>query len=142
MLWSTEGTLLRELQRYDPKFPSYRTMSVTQSSPPKPLYRAVQERADGRLLTLILVADERWRSGVTFYEGPHGSAYRTSDLQKLYDTIVEVIDPASGQLLATARFDGVLTQFVGPDLVAQLTGDGMTTAGVSIQRLVLVSPPK
>jgi hypothetical protein len=42
------------------------------------------------------------------------------DLDRAFDTQIEVIDPESARLLKMQRFDQVFTQFIGPSLVVAI----------------------
>jgi hypothetical protein len=46
-------------------------------------------------------------------ETPRGRFYRLTDFARAFDTIIEVIDPTEKRLIASARFDAYLTNFVG-----------------------------
>ena len=74
--------------------------------PPAPTLRAVREDTDGRLWLLSAVADARWRSALG--SSPEGVTY--SDPNRYFDSIVEVVDPRRGEVLATLRMDQFLTE--------------------------------
>lgn len=119
-LWSTEGRKLRELRRTVPWFPAYlANRAPSRSVPPPTLLGQVRQDRAGRLWVRIRVPDANWRRAVR-PGGPHGVT--VSDHDRYVDTIIEVIDPRRGRLLASRRFDAAV-DFVGDDLLgAVVTG--------------------
>jgi hypothetical protein len=79
--------------------------------------------------TVGLHEDDKGRLWVITYTAPpdHRPAYDQNwhgevtedDTRRVIDTIIEVIDPRSGQLLARERYDDVLLPQVGPMLVGR-----------------------
>jgi hypothetical protein len=79
----------------------------------------IWESDTGLLWTVTLVADADWSTAVrdaTRRPAPGGqSAVSSIDYQQLFDAIIEVIDPASGRLIASRRI---------PQFVAAVAGNG------------------
>lgn len=103
--WTIEGTqedeLVREVDWFQPNTnPGF----VDAESPPNPSLAEIEVDENGFLWVLIGVADEDWRDGLGLRPGVYGREriLPTSD-EKYYDTIIEVIDPETGFLLATER---------------------------------------
>jgi hypothetical protein len=113
-LWSTEGRKVRELRRTVPWFPPYlASREPSRSTPPPTLLGDVRQDRDGRLWVRISVPDANWRRAVQ-PGGPHGVTI--PDYNQYLDTIIEVIDPRRGRLLASRRFDADV-HFVGDNLL-------------------------
>lgn len=90
------------------------------ADPPVSSMRGVWEDRDGLVWTLVRVADRRGpapRDSVRTVEG----AYTVPrDLARESDTIVEVLDPRSGMLVASQRFDGLFAWALGNGRVGSL----------------------
>lgn len=85
--------------------------------PAQPTIIDMDEDADGRLWLLISVASERWADGfVATGAGAHPElgGFVLDDWNVAYDTVVEVIDPATGCVLASQTVDELMPYFVGP----------------------------
>jgi hypothetical protein len=86
-------------------------------APPEPFLRDLQQDNDGYLWVLITVAGTEWRTGVRADpSGGHG--VRVVDEERYYDSVIEVINPAEGSVMASLRVPQHLTHFVGSRLVA------------------------
>jgi hypothetical protein len=107
--WDTAGTLELSIVREVEWFPIVR---ATYQDPmlvrPHPSQTGVWEDSEGRVWTLIRVADAKWRARPPVKPSTleRGSIGRTpAELQdSLYDSIIEVFDPKRGVLLASRRF--------------------------------------
>lgn len=95
--WNIDGRLLRTIRRDTPWYPRVQP-PTSPEHPPGPSLRALHVDSAGYLTTVIRVDDERWRWI------PDRTLRRESEVE-LFDLIVEVIDPASGRLVASRRFD-------------------------------------
>ena len=121
-LWSTDGRKLRELRRSVDWFrPHASSGFASPSTPPAPLLQQVWQDRAGRLWVRTVVADPNWRRAVQ-RGGPHG--YTVQDYDGYRDTVIEVIDPQRGRVLASRRFpmmvdllgeDRLGTVMTGPD---------------------------
>jgi hypothetical protein len=82
--------------------------------------------------------DERIVRGREAMPGVYEWLSRTGSMVDLYDTIIEVIDPTRGEIMATLRLDGYASTFVVPWRVAiyqeRPTGEG----DLRIHRMSLV----
>lgn len=104
-LWDTTGHNLMQLRRdtdwfrpwtgYDEKAP-YRSRA-------RPLVTAVAEDAEGRLWVMVGVADKDWRA--------NSGAPTDVSIHDVLDTIIEVIDPRAGRLIASTRIGIYLAGF-------------------------------
>jgi hypothetical protein len=137
--WSAEGERLAEFTREVGWFPDYgRAWDLTPGRPPYPRLRGIWEDGDGRVWIIAQVPDREWEEGVGAVRRIEGKAiYRITDPTKAYDTIVEVVDLSAGRLLASTRFDGVLTQTIIPGLVGEVRENADLTFRVDVWRLSL-----
>jgi hypothetical protein len=99
-LWRTDGQRLRHLVR-EPAWFSQPAALTDGRVPPRPALLSIFQDADGFLWTSSTVASSSWT------DGPHA-----------IDTIVEVIDPASTQVLASTILPGRYTDFFGDRLAS------------------------
>jgi hypothetical protein len=93
-----------------PWFPPHVVPSQTSAlTKPTPLIEDIYEDQSGRLWILITVADPNWRRAA----GPTREGVVTvADRNKFFDSVVEIIDPSTGTLLASRRVPEYLTQFI------------------------------
>ncbi len=134
-LWDFSGRIQRDLRRLDPALPDYRHNEIRPDRAPDPVYLGMQERDDGLLTVLVLVPDRRWKEGTRFRRGPHGTDFEWLDLDRAFDTQIEVIDPENARLLKMQRFDQVFTQFIGPSLVAAISARPDSASTLSVWRI-------
>jgi hypothetical protein len=82
--------------------------------PPPSVIRALQETSDGLLWLVAAVPGPRWREGFgpRRPDGAYDVAKMRIDL--LNDTILELIDPRTMQVVASSRTQGAAIGFVGP----------------------------
>lgn len=134
-LWDFSGALRRDLRRLDPALPDYRHNEIRPDRALDPVYLGMQERDDGLLTVLVLVPDRRWKEVTQFRRGPHGMDFKWLDLDRAFDTQIEVIDPENARLLKMQRFDQVFTQFIGPSLVAAISARPDSASTLSVWRI-------
>jgi hypothetical protein len=115
--WSTDGTLRRTVVRKPTWFPTLpaselsralrETSGVKVRRPMPWLGKGYQDSA-GLVWTFSTIADEDWNQVRVFTQaGPHGPSERIEDDEwhNFYDTMIEVIDPGRGKLVAALRSD-------------------------------------
>jgi hypothetical protein len=112
-LWSMRGELLRQLQR-----DSLNPDSTAAERKPRNAIASVYER-DGLLWVFMLVADPRWDEQLIPSDDAHGERF-VGTRREYRDTIVEVIKPETGELLARQRIDEVLFP-IEPGMVGAVT---------------------
>lgn len=126
--WTRDGTLLDTFIRDVPWFPDHegREGPWDPRRPPLPQILDVREDEIGRLWVLIRVPSEVWEDSLI--RDPDRPLYRIGDINRAFDTIIEVIEPSSGRLLVSSRVGPSLFKFVGNDLIASAhdAGDGTT----------------
>lgn len=92
---------------------------------PDPGIRDIQEDEAGRLWVLLAIPDPEWR---TVYRpaGPGDTHGSVTDLQRFYDTRIEVLDPVRGTLIAALEMPELVEDFSGPrEIGAVLDTDGV-----------------
>jgi hypothetical protein len=100
--WSADGQLIRGLERRPPWFAKPAERSVgNPSTPPNPFVAGLQEEADGLLWVYTNVAAPTWREGwPRMPAGVRELAANQIDISKMLQTIIEVIDPIVGRVVA------------------------------------------
>lgn len=82
---------------------------------PRPEVRALWDDGVGRLWVFVLVADANWRGGLEpLTRDGVTIGFQVGDPGRLFDTIVDVIDTSTGQLVASRRLDSYVS-WVGED---------------------------
>jgi len=123
-LWSGEGRLERELERraewFVPWKPEAETAQRRARKPPLARIAglAVDEQAR-RIWVAVLVAGTDWQAPAS-RSAPAGARPTRRDwteIQNLFDTVIEVIDLDTGRLLVSQRFPTATTQVIGPGLI-------------------------
>ena len=123
----TTGRVVRRLLRSVPWFPDGRRPGFIASAidrPPPPLLVALRQDAAGYLWVALAVPDRAWRTQVEADAGGHG--FRVRDEQGYYDTILEVIEPSTGTLLASTRVGAYIRHFVDDAHVGTVIEDPTT----------------
>lgn len=118
------GAIERTIRRDAPWFPSGMRPEPrgNEQMAPAPFIFDVREDQSGRLWVLIAVADENWRSAL---RPPAAGERHTTviDEQRYRDTVIEVLDPESGRLLASIRLPQHIKQFISDGLVGTVLED-------------------
>ena len=136
--WSSDGvrtaTLERESSWYPSEWPGSRWWP--DGEPPPPQVRTFREDAAARLWVFIDVAAPTWPEGMPPW--PEGARAveipgGTIQMEKLYQTLVEVIDPGEGRVIAQSRIDGWVISALSGDRAAIY---GTTPIGIPFIRIV------
>ncbi len=123
--------LVKVIERPVDWFPPRPEVRRDQNEPPHPRLQAIQVDGDGHLVVIILVADEHWEQAVTA-----GPVHReTSSFEHFYDSIVEMLDPSTGELIASARSRHVFQGFVDDGLVSAVFTDEQDVPYVGVWRV-------
>lgn len=130
--WDSTGASLGAIERQPDWFAPYdRYDAPTAARAPAPMLMDAWFDAAGRLWVLGKAADAKWASGLG---APHDDGGRTVtavvDPDKVYDTVLEVINPKTGALIAETRFDVSYPFAVEPGVVMRVltTRDGWNRA--------------
>jgi hypothetical protein len=112
--WTPAGMRELELTRAAEWFePHWRPRVREQGRPPAHRVVSVHEARDGMLWVSIQVPDARWRESLAPPRMVMGQMRQlVSDGSKATDTILEIIDPQTGKLLVSQRFDEPILRFV------------------------------
>jgi hypothetical protein len=73
----------------------------------------VVDQSKGLIWVNITVPDDEWAEGLVESPYPEGTGYEIGEADKYYDTIVEVIDPDRGEVIASQRYDEWLMDLTG-----------------------------
>jgi hypothetical protein len=132
--YSLDGQRRRTVERKVDWFPRH-TTPPHRPGPDGPAPYIIDVREDdGLLWVLIAVAARDWSSALDV-QTPEGRTY--SDRSAYFDTRIEVLDPATGALVATTRVDPFLAGFHGPGLTSSYEEVGGATPRIAIWKLRL-----
>jgi hypothetical protein len=124
--WSLDGRLERTITRAPRWFPpDVERGGLT--SPPSPRVTDIRASAGGSLWVFVAVAAPTWREGVPRLEpGQREVSVDAFANEKLYDTMVEVIDPVAGRLIVSTRLDRYIVSSLpgGRAAIYDTTNDG------------------
>ncbi|MGD9523245.1 MAG: hypothetical protein AB7N73_06405 [Gemmatimonadales bacterium] len=110
--WDTAGRWLRRFDQAPEWFAPYDRLDAPgPDRPPQPAVQGIWLGAHGRLWVLGKVADPEWASGLGPVVNGTASILRPDDA---FDTVLELRDPATGAVLAAARFDRLYPFAVEP----------------------------
>lgn len=131
-LYDSAGALLQVYRRNAPWFPDREFEMAESPQPPSPFIVGLQISAAGDLIVLARVANEPFDSSL-----PRGEGVRlTPDYTlRLYDGIVEVIDPHAEAVVASHRSDMPFQGFASQDKLYSLREDEEGLVVIDIWRL-------
>ena len=142
-LWDTSGRRIESLRRDAPWFVKRTTRSLARLTPPPTDPKGLAADSDGLLWVLFSVADSEWVG----YESPgqglgqhEERAYpgRNRHLEDgVFDSVLEVVDPELGAVIARARYDEYFFGFAGPQVVVHYDGSSNDTGSYMLLRLSL-----
>jgi hypothetical protein len=133
--WDTTGVHLKTLIRSAEWFQHWDRRSARQpfGEEPNPILLSAHEDARGRLWVISRVPDRNWKPG-----------FKEPAYEEVYDTVLEVIDPLSGDLVASQRFDGeehLFLYFISADLLTSFSVNDVGLERVHVWRFWLDNPP-
>jgi len=134
--YSEDGRLLKTVQLHRPWFKSWQTTPGPSTQfRPVPRNTGIQELPDGRLVITTLVADSKWE--------PKPAALSPGlNATRIVDTIVDVFEPVSGRIVASARFDESLRLASGvPGFIYAARTDNTGDVKILIWQLGLKPEP-
>lgn len=141
--WSLDGELLKTLNREALWFEASPVPSSgALGKKPTARVSAIRQDAVGRIWALSQVASPGWRNalGRPVQRTRVGITYPKRQIGRLFDTVVEVIDPDRSTVIASTRIPGYL-QFLAADTVAaQIEQDEQGVFRVQLWRLRLIHP--
>jgi hypothetical protein len=141
-LWTPDGVSMRSLERTPEWFSTTSPMGIgSPATPPPPAVTAIEEDAAGLVWVFIRVPAESWQeawSGVPLTA--REVSVRDIAFEKLFRTVIEVIDPRRARVVARRFVDKWVVASI-PGLRAAMyatNADGVPT--VSIVQLLLANP--
>lgn len=103
--WDDQGQLVTQLVRNADWFPPHDNYGVlSPDRPPEPRIVAVRV-IDGNVWVVIHVGSAEWRRWIRRRRGRDGVYWEAEAYERVYDTVIEVIDPTRGSLIASTRFE-------------------------------------
>lgn len=122
-LFSADTRRLRSFHRTVSWFPKWSRKDfrpTTPTSPPMPFLTSVREAEDGTLWIAIAIADRNWASGLSAPKrGERGTLwYDIEDWSRVYDTMIEVIDPKRNEVIVSHRIDDFVVSLLPGGRVA------------------------
>jgi hypothetical protein len=138
-LWSTAGQLLKVIDRQAEWFPAWDSwdgrMDVVA---PVPRLVATWQDRQGRLLTLSNIASVDWKPVPGRRAEGESAPATVREFDDANDSIIEVLDPVRGEIVATGRFKHALTRFVDDSLVAGVSEESPGGVVVEIWKIRLI----
>ena len=142
-LWDTSGRLLESLRRDAPWFEKRKTLRPAHITPPPTDLRGLTTDSDGLLWVLASVADPEWKG----YDIPAGDEQHAAGgphpgwnrhLQDgVFDTVLEVVDPELGAVIARVQYDEYFFGFAGPGVVVHYDGSSNDAGTYTVLRIAL-----
>lgn len=120
---SLQKTLLRDADWFEPQFTQRNFTKDTQCYPS---IFSINEDSLGRLWVVIRVNEPDWWLGLgDEVQGPEGPVFPILDIDQVYGTRLEVLDPGRGRVVVDTYSDELIIGFLkGGDLVSYGEGDG------------------
>lgn len=138
-LWDAfKGRKLRELRREVDWFPAGSPLlHLTVDEPPPARLQSFAYDGQGRVWTRVSVADPQWREAVE--QAEDGRHVDITDPVRYEDSVIEILDSATGEPLSRFRLDrGLFFLDVREGLIAENVLDGGLVPRYKIYRLELV----
>jgi hypothetical protein len=105
-LWDTTGTRRKLFHGDRSWFPAWNTRRDANRERPWPQVNAIWQDGNGVLFVLVAVPSAEWRPGILDEVPPRTNLRVRQDVYM--DTVIEAIDPGTGELLASLRTDTLL----------------------------------
>jgi hypothetical protein len=141
--WDSEGNLVQSLERRVDWFEPHTHYGVfsKEDGPPNPGITALWQDTAGRLWVVIKVPDPSWKDAFVMGKGPYGLPREVvGDMSDYFDSLVEVLDPDSREVVASRRLDEDVQGFTSAgDIYFTRYADGMIPV-VAVFRLALKEP--
>ncbi len=140
------GRLRKVLVRDADWFRPWEGPDVVRNAPKRPTIEAVAERPDGLLTVIATVVDANFdqnRAVIILGQGLGETRAGTLPLRLMWDSVVEIIDPETGEIVGAVRSDDYLRSPVGGDgtLLYAAREDDIGRYRVFVYRVVLPDEP-
>lgn len=140
-LWTTKGELQRVIDRQVDWFDPWTEWDgrIDVAPPPPRLISTWQDRA-GRLITLTAVAARDWAPVTGRNLAREAPPPTAAEFERANDSVLEIIDPRDGSLVATQRIRGTMIAIVADSLVVGLSSGIGKSTGLDVWKFRLVPP--
>ncbi len=125
-LYSVDGVLLRSIRRDVEWYRPYDYRPGTPRTPPMPVAVGIWQDGPGRLWTMSRIPSDSWRVDRRYPGQPERPIPPFDKYAHEFETVLEVFDAATGNLLASERVPQFMMGSVGGGMVYSLraTNDG------------------
>jgi hypothetical protein len=124
-------TPLLTIERQVSWFPPGLDDSESADLPPAPRVLDIQETGDGNLMTVLRVPDPNWAAAVS----QNGGHKEIADPEAYFDTMIEMLDPRAGHVVASVRRPEVFGSFAGPGLLTAGALDDLFIPRIKLLRV-------
>lgn len=117
--WNVDGTMVRELTRHVPWFPPVERVGfVDAESPPTPELGRIHSDGSGFLWVVLRVPGAQWEEALEMRPDVYGrQRLRPGNPRQYQDSIIEVINPETGRIVARTRLEHHVMGFIEDGLV-------------------------
>lgn len=138
--WSIDGRLIARMQReVDWLTPRMTFSDGGRGAIPTAFLHDLRVDSRGRLWTLVGVPAVDWRKGLGPVDRSRGfDTYPQRDFARLFDTMIEVIDPSTRRLIASTRVPGYVRFLLDDQHVAALREGRDGEPVIEVRRMSLV----
>ena len=135
-LWDRSGTLRRSIVRDARWFPPWTTQNEVT---PNPMVTSIRQDTRGYLWSVVATPDEKWsaESARRMIDSLRG---RPDAPNGFFDTVIEVIDPRTGTLVATRRLPFLASGFWSGDMLISASMGRNDTPYIDVWRVHLRRP--
>ena len=136
-----QGTRVREIPCDAPWFlvrPEGDLGGPSRDHPPYSLVRAIALDESGGVRVATLVQDARWRAQLTETRGPDGPYLDAKDDTRYLDSRLEIVERASGTVIASTQVDQVFFAFLGPDHLVSVRDAASGVVKLDVWRIRVV----
>lgn len=119
-LWSLNGDLVKTLDREVDWFESTefeKGRGVRRDKPPRCQVAEFRIDERGLMWTMVWVPDPEWKESIYVTKDERGGERLLANHDDYHDTVIEVIDPETGRVLVSQRFDPRFTRWADADHV-------------------------
>jgi hypothetical protein len=105
--WNADGSLARAIERRPSWFPSKTASRMgNPSTPPDPVVAGIERDSEGLIWVFIRTPAPTWKEGwPAMRPGQREVLGRSIQYEKMYKTMIEVIDPRARRVVARQEFD-------------------------------------
>lgn len=148
-LWSLDGKLLRSIHSSPSWFVPWSRDPIQPADKERPMtiLKAIYQDSDGLLWIMFQLPDPKWAKiqapNTSTDSNKTGSGHvdekpiTTQMRDRLFDTLIEVVDPLNGRLITSRRFDELLLPFFGDRRVTHLLEDESGTKSLEVWKFTI-----